>query len=97
MTRAVLLAAATSGPPIDSRKPYRPGTDPLAALPFSAEERDELVARVRAASSSARGKGARSRRGVKMSPERLAARRSERAAAREQALAHARSLSGGAR
>lgn len=78
--------------PIDSRKPFRPGSDPLDPLPFSDAERDDLVERARTADRLARSVGGSSKRGVKIKPGRLAELRADRAAAQEQARAHARSL-----
>lgn len=76
---------------IDSIKRFAPGSNPLAPLPFSAAEREELIARVRAAGRRVRENGGRAKLGTTIPPKRLADLRAERTAARESALALARS------
>lgn len=76
----------------DSIKRWTPGTNPLAAMTFTAEERNELLKRVRDGMAAAQVRSSHARRGTTMPPKRLAALRAERAAAREQALARARSF-----
>ena len=76
----------------DSIKRYISDAHPFTPMPFTAAEREELVARVRGAGWRVRENGGRAKRGTTMPPKRLAARRAERAAAREQALARARSF-----
>lgn len=79
---------------IRGTKRWAPGTDPLAPMPYTEAERDDLVRRVRELTRVAATTGAKARTGMRMSPRRLAAARAERAAAAEQARAHARSLAG---
>lgn len=78
----------------DSVKRFTPGTDPLAPMPYTDAERDEFVRRVRELTRVAASAGPAARTGTRMSPKRLAQCRAERAAAYEQAMAHARSLAG---
>lgn len=77
---------------LDSIKRHIPGTNPLTPLPFNAQERAELIARVRAAGWRVRANGGRAKRDTTIPPKRLAELRAERAVEREQARVAARAL-----
>ena len=81
---------------------WTPGTDPLAPMPYTAVETADLVARTRMAEAevaehSHKASSAARRLSNPLTREQLEARRADRAAAREQALAHARSLAAAVR